>query len=112
MSANDPPFIPHADCGDKDCCGCIMPVECGMVDLTCNECGARTTCIASERGPLKDDWRNAQCALLPAPELALENAQSFTTWTGSLTRFRPVLTLASVNSGVCRLILSRAKVGR
>jgi len=34
-------MVPHSDCGDPDCCGCLMPLERGdQADWVCNECGA------------------------------------------------------------------------
>jgi len=36
-----PIIVPHADHGDAECCGCLMPVVRGdQTYLVCNECGA------------------------------------------------------------------------
>ena len=52
MSREPPILVPHADYGDPECCGIIMPARAGQyvdlkgfpgtadVELTCNECGA------------------------------------------------------------------------
>ena len=42
-----PILVPHADYGDQECCGIIMPVERGdRADLVCNECGAIISSVA------------------------------------------------------------------
>jgi hypothetical protein len=48
-----PLLVPHADYGDQECCGIIMPVERGdQADLVCNECGAIICSVAvEEAGP-------------------------------------------------------------
>jgi|HubBroStandDraft_5_1064220.scaffolds.fasta_scaffold4278728_1 hypothetical protein len=48
-------MVGHADVGDRECCGCLYPVERGAeadsgVDIVCNEYGAviRTTTSMDE----------------------------------------------------------------
>ena len=39
LNPDELPIVPHAFCGDEDCCGCLIAVEHGDVaDLICNEC--------------------------------------------------------------------------
>jgi hypothetical protein len=49
MNLDELPIVAHGDFGDKECRGCLYPVERGdEADLVCNECGAlvRTVPIA------------------------------------------------------------------
>jgi hypothetical protein len=56
--------VPHADYGDQECCGIIMPVERGdQADLVCKECGAVIGSVAVDRAK--------RPALVPADNLAL-----------------------------------------
>ena len=48
-----PILVPHADFGDPECCGIIMPVASGnQADLQCNECGTVISTVpAAEADP-------------------------------------------------------------
>jgi hypothetical protein len=63
----DYPLIPHSDCGDPECCGCIVPSYRGsQADLVCNECGLFFQTVAANEVA-------ARLAQL-APELEICNA--------------------------------------
>ena len=48
-----PILVPHADYGDPECCGIIMPVERGdQADLVCNECGAIISSVCLDEADL------------------------------------------------------------